>query len=75
MQTLSKLVLLQCRDAKPIRDLEAILQREQDIQRIELEAVESAVRQAVTADILEDDMHISSAPDMELCSACELGRC
>ena len=52
--------------------LEAILQREYDLQCLEEAAIEDAVDLAAAQDIKDDDMHVSAAPDMGLCNTTEL---
>ncbi|DBB04111.1 TPA: hypothetical protein ACH3X1_013161 [Trebouxia sp. C0004] len=61
-----------CRKAKPVRDIEAILKKEEDLQRIEELANAEAVAEAAAHDIEKDACDTRAAPSMELCSTEEM---
>ncbi|DBB04326.1 TPA: hypothetical protein ACH3X1_012817 [Trebouxia sp. C0004] len=61
-----------CRKAKPVRDIEAILKKEEDLQRIEELAHAEAVAEAAAHDIEKDACDTRAAPSMELCSTEEM---
>lgn len=63
---------MQYRDAKPVRDLEAILQREYDLQRIDEAENADQVQQAAAEDLQQDAMSIATLPQMDLAGLPEL---
>ncbi|DBA84647.1 TPA: hypothetical protein ACH3X1_006009 [Trebouxia sp. C0004] len=58
--------------AKPVRDIEAVLKKEEDLQRIEELANAEAVAEAAAHDIEKDECDNRAAPSMELCSTEEM---
>ncbi|DBA98859.1 TPA: hypothetical protein ACH3X1_014618 [Trebouxia sp. C0004] len=66
-----------CKKAKPVRDVEAILKEEEDLQQIEELANAEAVTEAATHDIEKDACDtscsgVTAAPSTELCSTEEM---
>ena len=57
---------------KPIRDIQALLQREEDLQRLESLAIDEAREQERMAQEQEQNDWATSAPTVELCSTAEL---
>jgi len=55
-----------------VRDIEAILQREEDLQAIEEQATAAAVEQEALDNLAQDACDISSVPHLDLCSTTEL---
>lgn len=57
---------------KPVREIQAILQREEDLQNMqELEIAEAVIQEAQRTDAI-DDCDVRSAPSVELCSTTEM---
>ncbi len=70
----SKLNLVRsfCRTPKPVREIQAILQREEELQNMqELEIAEAVIKEAQRTDAV-DDCDVRSAPSVELCSTTEM---
>ena len=61
-----------CRKKKPVRDIEAVLQKEEDLQRLEELANAEAVATEAAADVQDDACDIRAAPSMDLCSTEEM---
>ena len=67
-----KLVRSLCRTPRPVREIQAILQREEDLQNMqELEIAEAMIQEAQKADAI-DDCDVRSAPSAEVCSTAEM---
>ncbi|DBA95997.1 TPA: hypothetical protein ACH3X1_001504 [Trebouxia sp. C0004] len=61
-----------CRTSKPAREIQAILQREEDLQNMqELEIAEAVIQEAQKTEAI-DDCDVRSAPSLELCSTTEM---
>ncbi|DBA75223.1 TPA: hypothetical protein ACH3X1_010517 [Trebouxia sp. C0004] len=61
-----------CRTSKPAREIQAILQREEDLQNMqELEIAEAVIQEAQKTEAI-DDCDVKSAPSLELCSTTEM---
>ncbi|DBA75168.1 TPA: hypothetical protein ACH3X1_010481 [Trebouxia sp. C0004] len=61
-----------CRTSKFAREIQAILQREEDLQNMqELEIAEAVIQEAQKTDAI-DDCDVRSAPSLELCSTTEM---
>ncbi len=57
---------------KPVREIQAILQREEVLQNMqELEIAEAVIQEAQQVDAI-DDCDVGSAPSVELCSTTEM---
>jgi len=61
-----------CRKKKPVREIEAILQKEEDLQRIEELANAEAVATEAAEDVEKDACDVRAAPSMDLCSTAEM---
>jgi hypothetical protein len=60
------------RAVKPVRDIEAILQCEEDLQAIEEQVTAAAVEQEALDNLAQDACDIGSVPHLDLCSTTEL---
>ena len=60
-----------CR-VKPERDIQAVLQKEEDFQRLETLAIADAVAEEVKENEAQDECETSSAVNLELCSTSEM---
>ena len=61
-----------CRKSKPIRDIDALLQKEEDLQKAQELANAEAVGAEAAADIEKDAYNVRSAPSMDLCTTEEM---
>ncbi|DBB01088.1 TPA: hypothetical protein ACH3X1_000981 [Trebouxia sp. C0004] len=60
------------RKVKPERDIQAVLQKEEDFQRLETLAIADAVAEEVKENEAQDECKTSSAVNLELCSTSEM---
>ncbi|KAL0023184.1 hypothetical protein WJX77_011054 [Trebouxia sp. C0004] len=60
------------RKVKPERDIQAVLQKEEDFQRLETLAIADAVAEEVKEKEAQDERETSSAVNLELCSTSEM---
>ena len=61
-----------CRKQKPVRDIEALLHKEEDLQKAEELANADAVAAEAAAEVEQDACDIRAAPSMDLCSTEEM---
>ena len=61
-----------CRKQKPVREVEALLQQEEDLQKTEELANADAEAAEVAADLKKDACDIRAAPSLDLCSTEEM---
>ena len=61
-----------CRKTKLVRDIQAVLQKEEDLQRLEELANAEAMATEAAADVQDDTCDVQAAPSMDLCSTEEM---